>query len=180
MESVTARRQGGDLFVVDNSDSDRKVLQYLREWTEIARSFDIAAGYFEIGSLLALDGAWQTLDKLRILLGNEVSERTRDALLQGMEDVRNRLDQSIEREKESNDFLSGVPAVVDALRGQQIEYRVYTRDKFHAKAFITHAKHAVVGSTALIGSSNFTVPGLTQNVELSIQIRREVEELQEW
>ena len=57
---------------------------------------------------------------------------------------------------------------------------VYTKDKFHAKAYITHAKQAVVGSSALVGSSNFTVPGLTDNVELNVQLRREVEVLQEW
>jgi phosphatidylserine/phosphatidylglycerophosphate/cardiolipin synthase-like enzyme len=57
---------------------------------------------------------------------------------------------------------------------------VYTKEKFHAKAYITHAKLAVVGSAALVGSSNFTEPGLTRNVELNIQIRREVETLQKW
>lgn len=61
-----------------------------------------------------------------------------------------------------------------------IEARVYVKDKFHAKAYITHAKAAVVGSSALVGSGNFTYPGLTQNVELNVQLRREVEELQAW
>ena len=176
----TPKRQGGDLFIVDNSDTDWKVLQYLHEWTDIAHSFDIATGYFDIGSLLALDGQWQKLDKVRILLGDEVSKRTKQALLDGVREVTLKLDDSIEREKESNDFLVGVPAVVDALRKGQIECRVYTKDKFHAKAYITHAKQAVIGSSALVGSSNFTVPGLTKNVELNIQIRREVELLQEW
>ena len=57
------------------------------------------------------------------------------------------LDESIEGEKEKNDFLHGVPAIVEALRTRQIECRVYDKDKFHAKAYITHAKHEVVGST---------------------------------
>jgi hypothetical protein len=47
---------GSDLFIVDNSDKDWKVLNYLCEWTDIATSFDIATGYFEIGAMLALDG----------------------------------------------------------------------------------------------------------------------------
>ena len=46
----------------------RKVRDYRREWTQISDRFDIATGYFEIGSLLALDGQWQKLDKLRILM----------------------------------------------------------------------------------------------------------------
>lgn len=53
------------------------------------------------------------------------------------------VDQSIEKEKEQNDFLKGVPAIVEALRQGQIECRVYTKEKFRAKAYITHAKLAV-------------------------------------
>ncbi len=173
-------RRGGDLFIVDNAEKDWKVLRYLRDWTDLAHTFDIATGYFEIGSLLALDGQWQKLTKLRVLMGDQVSKRTRKALLDGTQRIQSILDSSIEQEKEKNDFLVGVPAIVQALGKKQIECRVYAKEKFHAKAYITHAKQAVVGSTALVGSSNFTVPGLTDNVELNVQIRREVEELQKW
>ena len=172
--------KGSDLFIVDNSDQDWKVRNYLHEWTDLAHKFDIATGYFEIGALLALDGQWQKLEKIRILMGDEVSRRTKKALLAGIETAKQILDASIEREKEKNDFLTGVPAIVDAIKKSQIECRIYTKEKFHAKAYITHAKHAVIGSTALVGSSNFTYPGMTDNVELNIQIRREVDLLQEW
>ncbi len=175
-----AQRSGSDLFVVDNSDSNWKVLNYLREWTEIAHTFDIATGYFEIGALIGLDGHWQKLDHLRILMGDEVTRRTRRAIQEGLDRIKENLDGSIEKAKESNDFLHGVPAIVDAIANGKILVRAYTKDKFHAKAYITHAKLAVVGSSALVGSSNFTYPGLTDNVELNIQLRREVELLQEW
>jgi HKD family nuclease/superfamily II DNA or RNA helicase len=175
-----SRQQGGDLFIVDNGDQDWKVRRYLHDWADLAHSFDIATGYFEVGALLALDGQWQKLDKIRILMGDEVSNRTKKALQSGLDAIKKKLDQSIEAEKEKNDFLTGVPAIVDALQTGKIVCRVYTKDKFHAKAYITHAKQAVVGSSALVGSSNFTVPGLTDNVELNVQLRREVEVLQEW
>jgi superfamily II DNA or RNA helicase len=175
-----AQRSGSDLFVVDNSDSNWKVLNYLREWTEIAHTFDIATGYFEIGALIGLDGYWQKLDHLRILMGDEVTKRTRRAIQEGLDRIKENLDGSIERAKEANDFLRGVPAIVDAIANGKVLVRAYTKDRFHAKAYITHAKLAVVGSSALVGSSNFTYPGLTDNVELNIQLRREVELLQEW
>ncbi|NUM53142.1 MAG: DEAD/DEAH box helicase family protein [Candidatus Hydrogenedentes bacterium] len=172
--------RGKDLFIVDNSDTDWKVKSYLQEWTEVAHQFDIATGYFEVGALLALDGQWQKLDKVRILMGDEVSLRTKRAFTNGLAKVEMALDASIEKEKETNDFLHGVPGIVEGIRSNKIECRVYTKDKFHAKAFITHGKLAVVGSTALVGSSNFTYPGLTDNVELNVQIQREVKDLQEW
>src|SRR5438309_3198307 len=84
-------RRGGDLFIVDNTDGDWKVRDYLREWSDISHTFDIATGNFEIGSLLALDGQWQKLEKLRILMGNEVTKRTRKALLAGVEGLKQTL-----------------------------------------------------------------------------------------
>src|SRR5687768_17949042 len=78
---MTESRSGKDLFIVDNSVSGWSGLRYLEEWSSIAKSFDIATGFFEIGSLLALDGKWQPLEKIRILMGAEMTHRTRKALL---------------------------------------------------------------------------------------------------
>src|SRR5258706_13001645 len=122
---MTADSKGRDLFIVDNSVSGWTGLRYLEEWTSIAKAFDIATGYFEIGALLALDGKWQGLDKIRILMGAEMTLRTRKALLEA---VRLRamqiLDGSIEANKESNPFLRGVPAILEALKSGKIECRV--------------------------------------------------------
>ncbi len=174
------KTDSGDLFIVDNSDSDWKVVNYLHEWSDIASRMDVATGFFEIGALLALDSQWQKLEHIRIMMGDEVSQRTRNALLESKEKITEILDNSIETEKEKNLFLTGAPAIVDALASGRIHCRVYNKDKFHAKAYITHARHKVIGPSALVGSSNFTYPGLTQNVELNVQLRREVELLQQW
>lgn len=180
---MTDASKGRELFIVDNSITGWTGLRYLEEWTGIAKSFDIATGYFEIGALLALDGKWQGLDKIRILMGAETTHRTRKALLDG---VRQRaiemLNGSMEADKSTNPFLRGVPSILDALRSRQIECRVYDKDKFHAKTYITHARLEVVGAQALVGSSNFTAAGLTENIELNIQVQsaREVAQLQEW
>jgi superfamily II DNA/RNA helicase len=176
-------KSGGELFIVDNSDTEWKGLRYLQDWTEIASAFDIATGFFEIGSLLALDGKWQKLDKIRILMGDQAAARTKQAILEGLrQHVCQKLDASLEGEKESNDLLAGTAAIVRAMHQGKIQCRVYAKRKFHAKAYITHPRVAVIGSVALVGSSNFTVPGLTQNIELNIQIRApgDVARLQEW
>ncbi len=181
--SDSTKRKGGDLFIVDNSISGWTGLRYLQEWSELAKSFDIATGYFEIGSLLELDGKWQQLEKIRILMGDETTRRTRAALLEAVRTrAEGHLNNSLEATKEGNPFLNGAPAVVEALESGQIECRVYNRDKFHAKTYITHAKKEVIGAKALVGSSNFTRPGLTENIELNIQVQsgREVAQLQEW
>lgn len=181
MPKRTSHATGSELFIVDNSDEDWKALRYLHDWCQISKGIDIATAYFEIGSLLALDGEWQKVDKIRILMGDEVSKRTKKAFAVGLKEIIENLDQSIEQEKEKDDFLKGVPAIVDALRKGKIECRVYRKDKFHAKAYITHAKLDVIGSAGLVGSSNFTYPGLTKNIELNVQITGSpVAVLQEW
>jgi hypothetical protein len=103
-------RRGGDLFIVDNTDGDWKVRNYLREWSDISHTFDIATGNFEIGALLALDGDWQKLKKIRILMGNEVTKRPRKALLAGVDALQRTLDISIEKEKEGNDVKPALKA----------------------------------------------------------------------
>ncbi|MBC9820520.1 helicase-related protein [Terrabacter sp. MAHUQ-38] len=162
-------------FIVDNSAEDWKALQYVREWCDISSAIDIATGHFEIGAFLALDAAWQKVDKIRLLIGGETSRATADAIAAA-------LDTSIVVERQTGDpFLTGVDAVVDGIRAGKIEIRVYRSKKFHAKAYITHSKLQVVGSAALVGSSNFTRPGLTQNVELNVRFQGpEVADLQEW
>ena len=67
-------------FIVDNTDEHWKALEYVREWCEISSAIDIATGHFEIGAFLALDGAWQKVDKIRLLIGGETSRATADAI----------------------------------------------------------------------------------------------------
>ncbi len=181
MPKRKSNKAGSELFIVDNSEDDWKALRYLQDWCQISKSIDIATGYFEIGALIALEGEWQKVDKIRILMGNEISKRTRKSFEQGLKEITSKLDSSIENEKEKNHFLAGVPAVVEAIRNGKIECKVYRKDKFHAKAYITHARMEVVGSSALVGSSNFTLPGLTDNIELNVQVTgAPVSVLQEW
>lgn len=179
-----------DLYIIDNDTAERSVKKYLSEWCSISKQMDIATGYFEIGGLLELDGEWQKLDKIRIILGSEVIKRTKDVIDAAVAVLLQRLNQSIEFEKDKNEFLFGVPAILDAMKSGKIECRVYDKDKFHAKAYITHFRDEyhqqfvsamnIPTGFALVGSSNFTKAGLTKNIELNVQIRNDVEELQSW
>lgn len=69
-------------------------------------------------------------------MGDEVSIRTQKAFQHALDGLLKRLDDSIEAEKLTNNFLTGVPAIVEALKSNQINCRVYQKNKFHAKAYI--------------------------------------------
>ena len=178
------------LYVVDNSSEEQSVKQYLTEWCSVSKQMDIATGYLEIGGLLDLDQNWQKLEKIRIILGNEVTKRTKEVIDKVVEAMLARLSDSVDDEQERNEFLIGVPAIVDAMKTRKIECRVYDKDKFHAKAYITYFRDDyrdqfissmnLPNGYALVGSSNSTHAGLTKNIELNVQVDNEVAELQEW
>ena len=87
MSKPNPSRSGSELFVVDNSDERWKVRNYLHDWCQLSEAIDIATTYFEIGSLLTLDGEWQKVDRFRILMGDEVSKRTQKAFQEGSEEI---------------------------------------------------------------------------------------------
>jgi hypothetical protein len=103
-------------------------------------------------------------------MGDEVTLRTRAVFEKVLSDRVRKLDDSLEAEKEKDDFLDGLPSIVEAIRSGKIQFRVYRRAKFHVKSYITHARSEVIGAAALVGSSNFTLPGLTQNIELMFRL----------
>ena len=174
------------LFIVDNSNDETgpewNGLEYLQQWCEISKKFDIATGYFDISALNALDGKWQQLDEIRILMGDEMTKRTSVALAKAIDKIKNFLDDSIEKEKDANAFLKGVSAIIEGIRSGKIKCKIYNKKKFHAKCYITYSKAAVAPPVALVGSSNFTYSGLTQNLELNVRISSEAEVaiLQDW
>lgn len=180
----------GNLYIVDNSSDEQSARKYLQEWSQISRQMDIATGYLEIGGLLALDQDWQKLDKIRIILGNEMTKRTKTVIDSVVEAILARVKDSIDEEHEKNEFLIGVPAILEAMKSGKIEMRVYDSGKFHAKAYITYFRDEfrsqfpvsmdVPDGYALVGSSNFTKAGLTQNIELNVQVKTDVDQLQEW
>ena len=123
-----AANGGNDpLFVVDNSDENWKGLDYLREWCSLASQFDIATGNFEVGSLFALEGDWQKLDKIRLLMGDEMTYRTKKAMLRALTDrAVEVVDAGLELDKAKDPFLSSADSVVEALKSKKIEARFTT------------------------------------------------------
>src|ERR1700721_861894 len=117
-------------FIVDNSGEERKVVHHLRDWCAPGTQLDIATGTFEIGGLLSLRAEWPKNKGIRILMGTDVSLRTKAAFDRALGHLIHTLDQSLEDQKRRDDFLDGVEQIVEALKSGKIACRVYTREKF--------------------------------------------------
>ena len=115
-------------------------------------------GYFEIGALLALDGKWQKLDKIRILMGAEVTHRHEGRVPRGDRGAsRGGARRRASRPRSETDpFLDGVPAIVEALKRGQIECRVYTQGQVPRQG-VHHAREArrrrLAGARRLVATS---------------------------
>ncbi|MBA7596334.1 RNA polymerase-associated protein RapA [subsurface metagenome] len=164
-------------LIIDNREGNT-LLDMLKYLLPHAVSLDIATGFFEIGSLLGLQDSWQGLNRLRIILGDETSKQTRRELV---ESAQRQCNKSIELEKERDDRLKGLDAIRDALDNKKIRIKVYPKAKFHAKAYLIENVSESC-NYAIVGSSSFTRPGLTKNLELNLftKDKNQVEVVKTW
>ena len=164
--------------IIDNNQNNT-LLESLKKLLPECESLDVATGTFEIGSLIALDSFWKNLNKLRIVMGDETTKRTKTELVNALKRLS---DESIEKEKEKNDELKGLYAVRDALDKKIVEAKVYSKAKFHSKAYLMKLKPPHLSNYGIVGSSNFTEPGLCRNVELNLLTSEQMhlEALQSW
>ena len=164
--------------LIDNVDGNT-LLKVLESLLVKSVRLDIATGTFEIGAFLSLRKRWQHLEGIRLLMGDETTKRTKEHLIRALQEA---TDANIESEKEKDDTLHGLAAVRDAIRTGKIAVRVYDKAKFHAKLNLMHAQNSSPVDFATVGSSNFTRPGLTQNVELNsfITDATHIKNLNEW
>jgi superfamily II DNA or RNA helicase len=179
-QGLAARMPAREPAIVDNEAADRQILALLRNWCRTSAGLDVASDFLEIGALLGLQDQWQQVDTLRILMGADTPLRHQTAFADAQQRILVRLDDSLEREKEKNDFLVGVPSVAEALRSGKINCRLYRKDKLQARAFITHAR-AGGEPSALVGATSLSLGGLTDKTELNVQLSgAPVVRLQDW
>lgn len=164
--------------IIDNIN-DNTLLNALKTLLVKSVKLDIATGTFEIGAFLSLGETWGHLDGIRILMGDETSRRTKEHIIQALQQA---TENSIESAKERDDSLQGLVEVRRAIQNGKIAIRVYDKAKFHAKLNLMQAEDGSPVNFSTVGSSNFTQPGLTKNIELNTFITdaTHIGKLNEW
>lgn len=148
-------------------DNERfKLLDVLKQVSGDFKDLSIATGYWDLKAMLALKDEIEKFDKVRILIGREpqipraqVGEPEADFPAHDIEiDLQNLAPESELREIALK--------TKEWLESGKLEVRVYRRTFLHAKTYIfgNFNSQKAVG---LIGSSNFTLNGLTTNTELN-------------
>lgn len=135
------------------------------------KSLDIATAYFNVQGFLLLQEGLEKLGSFRLLLGDE----PKDGASVGLRPCA--ADQLI---VELNDApfdektLRAVEDLITFLRRDLAQVRAYQHGFLHAKTYLFYGDLPAGGAdrfqplAAIVGSSNFTGPGLTTNKELNL------------
>ena len=163
-------------FVIDNQQ--HRLADALNELLaqSAGNPLDIATAYFAISGYRLVKQGLHQLGALRLLLGAEPHAGTDVGLRPSAEALTKRLQGDLEAEPFNEATLKLVEELIAFLRADKVEVRLYDKGFLHAKAYLFHQDKVGPQNradrlrpfAAIVGSSNFTGPGLVSNRELNL------------
>jgi phosphatidylserine/phosphatidylglycerophosphate/cardiolipin synthase-like enzyme len=143
--------------IIDNSNIT--LAQYLNEVLKECPNaqLDIATAFFQIQAYSMLKDNLQGVKKFRLLLGKSPEIQSDKTL---GEELVNIVKQEVEAFELSKEKEDDVQTLIDFLKKENVEVRLHDKGFLHGKAYI-------FDNLVILGSSNFTLPGLTHNTELN-------------
>jgi superfamily II DNA or RNA helicase len=163
-------------FVIDNirhrlSDT----LNSLLEQSE-GKPLDIATAYFSISGYRMVKDGLHKLGAFRLLLGTDPQTGADVGLKVDPRALKARIKGDLEAEPFTEETLRLVEELIAYLRADRVEVRLFDKGFLHAKAYLFHQDQVGPQNradrmrpyAAIVGSSNFTGPGLVTNRELNL------------
>ncbi len=148
-------------------DNERfKLLNVLRQASGDFTELSIATGYWDLKAMNALKLEMEKFEKIRILIGRE-PQIARSQLNSPEEDFPAKdIEIDLQNLSQESELREIALLTKQWLQSGKLEVRIYRRSFLHAKTYIfgNFNSQKAVG---LIGSSNFTLNGLTTNTELN-------------
>src|SRR5205823_5335903 len=163
-------------FVIDNQKHRLTVaLNELLAHT-VGKPLDIATAYFAISGYRLVKETLHQVGAFRLLLGSEPHSGAEVGLRPSAEALKKRLQGDLEAESFSEATLKLVEELIAFLRADKVQIRLYEEGFLHAKAYLFHQDKVESHNradrlrpfAAIVGSSNFTGPGLVSNAELNL------------
>jgi len=134
-------------------------------------SLDVATAYFNVGGWQLLREGLNGLGNFRLLLGDEPEAGSDLGLREiGAKPVKG-LIRDLARENFNEQTLRLVENLIAFLRQEHVQVRLYTGGFLHAKSYLFYSGGGFERFSpvaAIVGSSNFTRPGLLTNKELNL------------
>jgi SNF2 family DNA or RNA helicase len=141
------------------------------------KPFDVATAYFSISGYRVVQEHLKHVGAFRLLIGSDPKSGA-DVKLKADERkaLKARLQGDLEAEPFTPETLTLVEELIALLRAEKVQIRLYDKGFLHAKAYLFHQDPIHGGNyadrfrpfAAIVGSSNFTGPGLLSNRELNL------------
>lgn len=163
-------------FVIDNQQ--HRMADALKELLDqsAGKPLDIATAYFAISGYRLVKGGLHQVGAFRLILGAEPQTGADVGLRPDAQALKKRLQGDLEAEPFNEATLKLVEELIAFLRADKVEVRLYNKGFLHAKAYLFHQDRVGPHNradrlrpfAAIVGSSNFTGPGLAGNKELNL------------
>src|SRR5258707_14692819 len=138
------------------------------------QALDVATAYFNVGGWQLLCDGLNVLGNFRLLLGDEPEAGSDLGLREiGAKPVKG-LIRDLAQAQFNEQTLRLVEDLIAFLHQENVQVRLYTQGFLHAKCYIFYSGggfERFVPVAAIVGSSNFTRPGLQTNKELNLTHR---------
>jgi superfamily II DNA or RNA helicase len=140
------------------------------------QSMDVATAYFTVGGFELLRPGLEGLGSFRLLLGAEPEGGSDLGLRPNAAQVQRLLKKDLETLPYAEQTLRLVEDLIAYLRRDKVQVRLHKEGFLHAKAWLFYADKGRQAAlfdrfnpvAAIVGSSNFTRPGLSSNRELNL------------
>ncbi len=140
------------------------------------KPLDIATAYFSVSGYRLVKDRLHHLGVFRLLIGSDPQTGNDLGLKANANALKARLKGDLEAELFTAETLKLVEDLIAYLHADKVQVRLYDKGFLHAKAYLFHqdrvgAKNPADRTrpyAAIVGSSNFTGPGLVSNRELNL------------
>ncbi len=161
-------------YVIDNQQ--HKLADVLNELLtgHYGKSLDIATAYFTVGGFELIKPGLQGLGNFRLLLGAEPASGEQLGLRVKDDAVKGLIRRDLEALSFDEKMLRTVEDLIAFLTKDRTAVRRYSEGFLHAKCYLFYNDKPTSGwdrfqpVAGIVGSSNFTIPGLTSNRELNL------------
>ena len=151
-----------------------------------AKFFDVIVGYFRTSGFFLMCDALESIQKIRILVGLNVDERTvqilkddsRSMFSPTLKFVKENFSHCVKGEFDDSDVSYkieyGVKKFLGWIKSGKLEIRIYTESPLHAKVYITRNLASEITEkvdSVITGSSNFSEAGLITNLEFNVELK---------
>jgi PLD-like domain len=142
----------------------------------VGKPLDIATAYFSISGYKIVKDGLHKLGGFRLLLGTDPQSGADVGLKVDPQALKARIKGDLEAEPFTEETLKLVEDLITYLQAEKVEIRLYDKGFLHAKAYRFHQDQIGPQNladrmrpfAAIVGSSNFTGPGLATNRELNL------------